>query len=34
MKYQLVLQFEANTMPDFDQLVILEGKLIDELLTR
>ena len=31
MKYQLVLQFEANTMDDFDQLVILEDKLIDEL---
>ena len=31
MRYQLVLQFEANTMDDFDQLVILEDKLIDEL---
>ena len=31
MRYQLVLQFEPNTMDDFDQLVILEGKLIEEL---
>jgi len=27
MRYQLVLQFEPNTMDDFDKLVILEGKL-------
>jgi hypothetical protein len=31
MRYQLVLQFEANTMADFDQLVTLEDKLIEEL---
>ncbi len=31
MRYQLVLQFEANTMHDLDQLVILEDKLTDEL---
>ena len=31
MRYHLVLQFEANTMDDFDQLVILEDKLIEEL---
>jgi len=31
MRYQLILQFEANTMDDFDQLAILEDKLIGEL---
>ena len=31
MKYQLVLQFEADTADDFDQLVALEGKLIEQL---
>jgi hypothetical protein len=30
MRYQLVLQFEANTTDDFDQLVVLEDKLIEE----
>ena len=31
MRYQLVLQFPANTLDDFDQLVILEDKLTEEL---
>jgi hypothetical protein len=31
MRYQLVLQFGANTTDDFDQLVILEERLIQEL---
>jgi len=31
MKYQLVLQFVAASMEDFDRLVALEGNLIGEL---
>jgi len=31
MKYQLVLQFAADSMEDFDRLVALEDKLIEEL---
>jgi hypothetical protein len=31
MRYQLVLQFGANATDDFDQLVVLEEKLIQEL---
>ncbi len=31
MKYQLVLQFTANSVGDFDRLVDLEEKLIQEL---
>ena len=31
MKYQLVLQFAAASMEDFDRLVALEDKLIGEL---
>jgi hypothetical protein len=31
MKYQLVLQFAADSMEDFDRLVALEGRLIEEL---
>ncbi len=31
MRYQLVLQFDANSLGDFDQLVILEDKLIEKL---
>ena len=31
MKYQLVLQFTADSMKDFDRLVALEDKLIEEL---
>jgi hypothetical protein len=31
MRYQLVLQFRANTADDFDQFVILEERLIQQL---
>jgi hypothetical protein len=31
MKYQLVLQFAADSTEDFDRLVALEDKLIEEL---
>jgi len=31
MKYQLVLQFTADSMEDFDRLVALEDRLIEEL---
>ena len=31
MKYQLVLQFSADSMQDFDRLVMLEDNLIEEL---
>jgi len=31
MKYQLVLQFPANSMEDFDRLVSLQDTLIEEL---
>ncbi|SRR5260370_29939437 len=31
MRYQLVLQFDANTGDDYDQLVILENNLIERL---
>lgn len=31
MKYQLVLQFSADSIADFDRLVALETKLIEEL---
>jgi len=31
MKYQLVLQFAAASMDDFDRLVALENSLIEEL---
>ena len=31
MKYQLVLQFEAVSMEDFDRLVVLEDQLIEKL---
>jgi hypothetical protein len=31
MRYQLILQFTATTMSDFDQLVALEKKLVEEL---
>jgi hypothetical protein len=31
MKYQLVLQFAADSLEDFDRLVALENSLIDEL---
>jgi hypothetical protein len=31
MKYQLVLQFGADSMEDFDRLVALEDRLIEEL---
>ena len=31
MKYQLVLQFTADSMEDFDRLVALEDKLIEEM---
>jgi len=31
MKYQLVLQFAANSMEHFDRLVSLEDRLIEEL---
>jgi hypothetical protein len=31
MKYQLVLQFQAESMMDFDELVVLEDLLIDKL---
>ena len=31
MKYQLVLQFAADSMADFDRLVALEDKLIEKL---
>ena len=31
MKYQLVLQFAADSMEDFDRLVALEDRLIEEL---
>ena len=31
MRYQLVLQFAANSMEDFDRLVVLEDRLIEEL---
>lgn len=31
MKYQLVLQFAATSMEDFDRLVALEDSLIEEL---
>lgn len=31
MRYQLVLQFTADTTDEFDQLVALEEKLIEEL---
>jgi len=31
MKYQLVLQFAANSMADFDRLVSLETKLMETL---
>jgi len=31
MKYQLVLQFAADSMEDFDRLVALEARLIEEL---
>jgi hypothetical protein len=31
MKYQLVLQFSANSMADFDRLVSLETKLMETL---
>ena len=31
MRYQLVLQFTANTPDDFDQLVALEEKVFDKL---
>jgi hypothetical protein len=33
MKYQLVLQFQATTEADFDELVILEDALIENLPT-
>jgi hypothetical protein len=33
MKYQLVLQFAAASIEDFDRLVALEDKLIGELET-
>jgi hypothetical protein len=31
MKYQLVLQFSADSMADFDRVVALETKLIEKL---
>jgi hypothetical protein len=31
MKYQLVLQFRAESMMDFDELVVLEDLLIENL---
>ena len=31
MRYQLILQFEADSIVDFDQLVALENKLIEDL---
>jgi hypothetical protein len=31
MRFQLVIQFEANTLEDFDQLVEFEGNLAEEL---
>jgi hypothetical protein len=31
MKYQLVLQFAADSMADFDRLVALEDRLVEEL---
>jgi len=31
MKYQLVLQFQAESMKDFDELVVLEDLLIENL---
>ena len=31
MKYQLVLQFSADSLTDYDRLVSLEDKLIEEL---
>ncbi len=31
MKYQLVLQFSANSIADFDRLVLLETKLMEAL---
>ena len=31
MKYQLVLQFSADSMEDFDRLIALEDRLIEEL---
>jgi hypothetical protein len=31
MKYQLVLQFAADSMEDFDRLVALDARLIEEL---